>query len=68
MAMQPTAMQTGLTMQHLANKVFTNPEITSFSQDGAQILKDRIAVVLGGGFKTVGHNDLLTIPNQLLSY
>jgi len=47
-----------------ANKVFTNPEFTSFSQDGAQILKDRIAVVIGGGFKTVTNGDLLNTPTN----
>lgn len=45
-----------------ANKVFSNPELTSFSQDGAQILKDRIAVVVSGGFKTVTYGDLLATP------
>jgi rhodanese-related sulfurtransferase len=44
------------------NKVFSNPELTSFSQDGAQILKDRIAAVVAGGFKTVTNGDVLANP------
>lgn len=47
-----------------STKVFSNPELTSFSQDGAQILTDRIAAVVSAGFKTVTGQEVLDNPSN----
>lgn len=46
-----------------ANNVFSDPVISSFSTDGAQILKDRVEQVVAGGFKTVTSADVLASPS-----
>lgn len=45
-------------------EVFTDPVISSFSTDGAQILKDRIEQVVADGFKTVAGGDVLASPSN----
>ena len=45
-------------------EVFTDPVISSFSTDGAQILKERVEQVVAGGFKTVGGGDVLASPSS----
>lgn len=47
-----------------ANNVFEDPTITSLSQDGAEILKDRIKQVVQEGFKTVSGQDVLDNPGD----
>ena len=44
--------------------VFSDPVISSFSTDGAQILKDRVEQVVAGGFKTVVGGDVLASPSS----
>jgi rhodanese-related sulfurtransferase len=43
--------------------VFADPVISSFSTDGAQILKDRVEQVVADGFKTVSGADVLASPS-----
>ena len=47
-----------------ANIVFNDPVLSSFSTDGAQILKDRVEQVVADGFKTVAGGDVLASPNN----
>ncbi len=47
-----------------ANLVFSSPTITSFSTDGAQILKERVELVVADGFKGVSAADILASPSQ----
>ncbi len=47
-----------------ANTVFSDPVISSFSTDGAQILKDRVEQVVADGFKTVSGGDVLATPSN----
>jgi rhodanese-related sulfurtransferase len=47
-----------------ANLVFSSPTITSFSTDGAQILKERVEQVVADGFKSVSVGDILASPSQ----
>ena len=45
-------------------EVFSDPVISSFSTDGAQILKDRVEQVVADGFKTVSGADVLATPSN----
>ncbi len=47
-----------------AAKVFEDPTINSLSQDGADILAERVAAVLADGFKTVSKDDVLNTPSS----
>ncbi len=42
--------------------VFDDPELSSLSQDGADILRQRVEDVVAGGFKTVKGADVLSNP------
>ncbi len=44
--------------------VFSNPTISSLSQDGASILKSRVESVVSDGFKTVAGTDVLNNPGN----
>ena len=44
--------------------VFDNPEISSLSQDGSEILKQRVEQVVSEGFKTVTGDDVLNNPGS----
>jgi rhodanese-related sulfurtransferase len=46
------------------NQVFTNPEISTLSTDGAAIFKSRIETVVQEGFKTVAGTDVLNTPTN----
>jgi rhodanese-related sulfurtransferase len=47
-----------------SNSVFDDPSLSSLSQDGAEILKDRIKQVIQEGFKTVAGQDVLDNPGD----
>ncbi len=47
-----------------ANSVFTDPTISSFSADGAQILKERVEKVVSEGFKTISGSEVLEAPSS----
>jgi len=47
-----------------ANLVFSDPTLTSFSTDGAEILADRIDEVLAAGFKGVAGTTVLESPSN----
>lgn len=47
-----------------ANLSFDEPNISSFSTDGAQILKERVEQVVADGFKTAAGGDVLASPNN----
>ncbi len=47
-----------------ANLVFDAPTLTSFSVDGAQILKERVEQVVADGFKTAAGGDVLASPGN----
>jgi rhodanese-related sulfurtransferase len=45
-----------------ANIVYKDPEITSLSSEGAEILKERVEAVVALGFQGVSGSDVLTSP------
>lgn len=45
-----------------ATKTFEDPKITSLSQDGSDILKQRVEAVVAAGFKNVKNGDVLASP------
>ncbi len=47
-----------------ANQIFTDPTISSLSQDGHDILMSRIEDVVDGGFKTASNVDVLASPSN----
>jgi len=47
-----------------SNNVFDDPTLSSLSQDGSEILKDRIKQVVQEGFKTVKGKDVLDNPGD----
>ncbi len=47
-----------------SNLPFDVPTLTSFSVDGAQILKERVEQVVADGFKTVKGGDVLVTPGN----
>ena len=47
-----------------SNLVFSDPTITSFSTDGASILKARVEQVVADGFKGVSGSDVLASPSN----
>jgi len=47
-----------------STSVFSDPVLSSFSTDGAAILKDRVEEIVAGGFKGVDGIDVLTSPNN----
>ena len=44
--------------------VYSDPAISSLSQDGATILKSRVELAVQEGFKTVKNSDVLANPNN----
>jgi rhodanese-related sulfurtransferase len=47
-----------------SNNVFDDPTLSSLSQDGSQILKERIEQIVSEGFKTVSGQDVLDNPGD----
>jgi len=47
-----------------APSIYGDPDISSFSTDGGEILNDRIALVISEGFKGVVGTDVLDSPND----
>jgi len=47
-----------------SNSTFSNPELSSFSTDGSQILKDRVEQIVAAGFKGVSGSEVLTSPSN----
>jgi len=47
-----------------APMVYSDPAISSLSQDGATILKSRVELAVQEGFKTVKNSDVLANPNN----
>jgi len=47
-----------------ANLAFDAPTLTSFSVDGAEILKERVEQVVADGFKTAAGGDVLASPGN----
>jgi len=47
-----------------SNDVYSDPTISSLSQDGAEILKARVEQVVSEGFKTVTNGDVLASPSS----
>ena len=47
-----------------SNEVFEDPFISSLSQDGSEILIQRIEAVVAAGFKTASNADVLNNPNN----
>jgi len=47
-----------------APMVYSDPAISSLSQDGATILKSRVELAVQDGFKTVKNSDVLANPNN----
>jgi len=47
-----------------ANKLFKDPNVSSLSQDGYEILKKRIEDVVAAGFKTASNGDVLASPSN----
>ncbi len=47
-----------------SNNVFDNPTLSSLSQDGGQILKERVEQIVQEGFKTVSGQDVLDNPGN----
>ena len=45
-----------------SNTVFDDPELSSLSQDGSEILRQRVEDVVAAGFKTVSGGDVLSNP------
>ncbi|MFK5879327.1 MAG: rhodanese-like domain-containing protein [Flavobacteriaceae bacterium] len=47
-----------------SNQIFGDPTVSSLSQDGYDILMDRIEDVVAGGFKTASNADVLATPSN----
>jgi len=47
-----------------SNEVYTDPNFSSLSQDGAEILDRRVEYVVSNGFKTVSNGDVLATPSN----
>ena len=47
-----------------SNTVFDDPELSSLSQDGSEILRQRVEDVVAAGFKTVSGGDVLSNPSN----
>lgn len=47
-----------------ANKLYSDPNIASLSQDGADILRGRVEIVVANGFKNVSNSDVLGSPSN----
>jgi rhodanese-related sulfurtransferase len=47
-----------------ANVVFDDPELSSLSQDGSEILRQRVEDVVAAGFKTASGGDVLSNPSN----
>ncbi len=47
-----------------SNQIFKDPNISSLSQDGFEILKKRVEDVVAAGFKTASNGDVLASPSN----
>jgi rhodanese-related sulfurtransferase len=47
-----------------SNTVFDDPDITSLSQDGSEILRQRVEAAVAAGFKTAKGGDVLSNPSN----
>ncbi len=47
-----------------SNDVFTDPSISSLSQDGSEILMQRVEATVAAGFKTASNGDVLASPSN----
>ena len=47
-----------------SNQIFADPTVSSLSQDGHDILMDRVEEVVAGGFKTASNADVLATPSN----
>ncbi len=45
-------------------KTFAYPNLSTSANDGAGILKERVALMLSGGFKGIGNSDVLASPQN----
>lgn len=47
-----------------SNTIFDDPDISSLSQDGSEILRQRVETVVAAGFKTAKGGDVLSNPSN----
>ena len=47
-----------------STSVYTDPDISSLSQDGSEILRQRVEAVVADGFKTAKNTDVLASPGD----
>ena len=47
-----------------SDEVFTDPSISSLSQDGSEILMQRVEATVAAGFKTASNGDVLASPSN----